>query len=139
MPEIHVGVGHGREYVLGQLGGEGLACLGVLQVPVLDSELHERDMLFGAQQDLKRFPAREAPVGQCGYGRRSEVIVGGLKSVLTASDLPDVGDGRVRHLYEEGYCDDGINECTTRGVRVGLRTVIVAADSLVEGGKLLGR
>lgn len=103
VPAVDLHVCLSGEDIGRQVAWKVLARLRMLQTPVFDRILHERDVLLGAEQYLERLPPREASKGQGGDRGRLKVVVGGLERVLAAGDLPDVGDGRVRHIDEEGY------------------------------------
>jgi len=68
----------------GQVEGEGLACVGVLDVEGADGGLDEGDVFFWPEQDLDGLPAHEAFLCESGDGGRCEVVGNRLEGVLAA-------------------------------------------------------
>lgn len=60
VPLFDIPVGFCRECLFWQVWWKGLACLQVLQVPVLHSKLYKRNMILGTEQYLDRLPSHEA-------------------------------------------------------------------------------
>lgn len=138
VPAVDLFVCPGGKDGLGKVGREVLSGFRVLQMPVLDGVLKERDMLLRTKQDLQRLPSREASRCERRDGRPGEVVRGGLKGVLAAGDLPDVGDRFVGHIDEEGYGGLAMRASYKLSAWT-LRTIIVTANSFVKGGQFLRR
>jgi hypothetical protein len=68
----------------GEVDGERLAGVWVLDAEGADGVLDEGDVFFGAEKDLNRLPADEAFLCQGWDGRWGKIVGGGLEGVLAA-------------------------------------------------------
>lgn len=84
MPFLYVFICHEGESFRRQVDREYLSRIGIPDGEVADGGLYERDVFFGAEEDLDGLPAHETARCEGGDGGRLEVVGGGLEGMLAA-------------------------------------------------------